>query len=77
MCPISKTFQNLNTTPMYNTQLLRLITKLPFYTEYRKAKLERLYVPTAIRVSIEPTDANVARLIQICKKALWYERKLC
>lgn len=73
----SKTFQNLNTTPMYNTQLLRLITKLPFYTEYRKAKLERLYVTTAILVSVEPTDVNVARLIQICKKALWYERKLC
>ena len=61
---------------MNNTQLLRLITKIPFYPKYRKAKLEYLYVTTAIRASVEPTDANVARLIQICKKALWYERKL-
>ena len=62
---------------MYNTQLLRLITKLPYYPEYRKAKLERLYVTAAIQVSVEPTDANVARLVQICKRALWYERKFC
>lgn len=62
---------------MSRIHFLRLIIKLPYYAEFRKAKLEKAYTVMAIRVSIYPTEENVNTLLRICRKALWYERNLC
>ena len=61
---------------MSNVRLLRLLTKLPFYAEYRKAKLEKLYWSKYFTAKVNPSAEAYAELICICKKALLYERDL-